>query len=263
MRGDNTLCRVCCKGKTQSFYRVDLFFINPLSIKLVTRFQLCHTQKSYQAFLVMCANFKPLRPALSPILDLFPPTFDYKAEVYPGYNSPILVNHKNHMEWREALFGLIPQWAEDRKISRHTYNARLETVADKPSFRQAWRNQQFALVAVECIYEPRYIGGQAQRWSIQREDEQPFTIAAIYELTRQNDELVRSMSMLTVNADRHPLMQQFHAPDDEKRTVVVIPPQLRMAWLTADQQMASAMLKELSATESFSLNDYKTAAAPR
>lgn len=211
----------------------------------------------------MCANFKPLRPELSPILDLFPPTFDYKNEIYPGYSSPVLVNHKNHMEWREAIFGLIPKWAEDTKISRHTYNARLETVADKPSFRQAWRNHQFALIAVESIYEPRYLQGKAQRWAIQREDEQPFTIAALYELAQQDNELVRSMTMLTVNADQHPLMKQFHAPDDEKRTVVVIPPHLRMEWLTADQQTARDMLKELRAAASFSPDDFKAWAAPR
>lgn len=211
----------------------------------------------------MCANFKPLRPELSPILDLFPPTFDYKNEIYPGYSSPVLVNHKNHMEWREAIFGLIPKWTEDTKISRHTYNARLETVADKPSFRQAWRNHQFALVAVESIYEPRYLQGKAQRWAIQREDEQPFTIAALYELAQQDNELVRSMTMLTVNADQHPLMKQFHAPNDEKRTVVVIPPHLRMEWLTADQQTARDMLKELGAAASFSPDDFKACAAPR
>lgn len=211
----------------------------------------------------MCANFKPLRPELAPILDLFPPTFDYKNEVYPGYNSPILVKHKNHMEWREAVFGLIPKWAQDSKISRHTYNARLETVADKPSFRQAWQHQQFALVAVESIYEPRYIDGKAQRWAIEREDQQPFTIATLYELAQQDNQLIRSMTMLTVNANQHSLMQQFHAPDDEKRTVVVIPPHMRMQWLTADQHTAREILKELGASSSFCPADFKVYAAPR
>ncbi|WP_026470510.1 SOS response-associated peptidase [Alkanindiges illinoisensis] len=211
----------------------------------------------------MCANFKPLRPELSPILDLFPPTFDYKSEVYPGYNSPILVKHKNHMEWREAIFGLIPKWAEDSKISRHTYNARLETVAEKPSFRQAWRNHQFALVAVESIYEPRYLNNKPERWAIERNDDQPFTVAALYELAQQHDELVRSMTMLTVNADQHSLMKHFHAPEDEKRSIVVIPAHLRMEWLTADQQTAREMLKELGATSSFHPDDFKAYAAPR
>ena len=35
--------------------------------------------------------------------------------------------------------------------------------------------------------------------------------------------IVRSYSMLTINADEHPLMNQFHKPTDEKRMVVILP----------------------------------------
>ncbi|WP_409559684.1 SOS response-associated peptidase family protein [Hydrogenophaga sp.] len=46
---------------------------------------------------------------------------------------------------REAvagLYSLMPHWATDLSISRHTYNARTETVAEKPNFRDAWRHGQ-------------------------------------------------------------------------------------------------------------------------
>lgn len=197
----------------------------------------------------MCANFKPLRPAFAPQFDLFPPSFDYKAEIYPGQSCPILVNYKNHMEWREATFGLIPTWAKDTIIARHTYNARSETVATKPSFRHAWHHNQFALVPVELFYEPRYIQNKPERWAIERLDKQPFTIAAIYELVEQDGQLIRSMTMLTINADQHPLMRQFHAPTDEKRAIAVIPPELRTSWLNADHATAKELLLELQSAE--------------
>ena len=50
---------------------------------------------------------------------------------------------------REALsgqFGLIPHWATDSTIARHTYNARSETVATKPSFRDAWKHGQRCII---------------------------------------------------------------------------------------------------------------------
>ena len=197
----------------------------------------------------MCANFKPLRPAFAPQFDLFPPSFDYKAEIYPGQSCPILVNYKNHMEWREATFGLIPTWAKDTIIARHTYNARSETVATKPSFRHAWHHNQFALVPVELFYEPRYIQNKPERWAIERLDKQPFTIAAIYELVEQDGQLIRSMTMLTINADQHPLMRQFHAPTDEKRAIAVIPPELHTSWLNADHATAKELLLELQSAE--------------
>ena len=197
----------------------------------------------------MCANFKPLRPAFAPQLDLFPPSFDYKAEIYPNQSCPILVNYKNHMEWREATFGLIPTWAKDTTIARHTYNARSETVAEKPSFRHAWHNNQFALVPVELFYEPRYIENKPERWAIERLDKQPFTIAAMYELAEQDGQLIRSMTMLTINADQHPLMRQFHATTDEKRSIAVIPPELRASWLSANHTSATELLLELKSAE--------------
>jgi putative SOS response-associated peptidase YedK len=55
-------------------------------------------------------------------------------------------------------------------------------------------------------------------------------------------ERVVSFSMLTVNADAHPVMQQFHKPGDEKRTPVVIAPALHDAWLSADVPQAAELM---------------------
>jgi hypothetical protein len=45
--------------------------------------------------------------------------------------------------------------------------------------------------------------------------------------------------MLTVNADQHPVMQQFHKPGDEKRTPVIIQPEFFSDWLGADSTSAA------------------------
>ena len=47
-------------------------------------------------------------------------------------------------------------------------------------------------------------------------------------------EIVTSFSMLTVNADGHPVMGRFHRPQDEKRSVVVLAPERFQTWLNAD-----------------------------
>jgi Uncharacterized conserved protein len=122
-----------------------------------------------------------------------------------------------------ARFGLIPSWAKELKFGRHTYNARTETVASKASFRHAWKNNQFALVPVDTFYEPKYIDGKSYWYAISREDGDPFTVAAIYDDAIIEGEKVRSFSMLTINANQHPFMNQFHNPNDEKRSIIVIP----------------------------------------
>lgn len=65
-----------------------------------------------------------------------------------------------------------------------------------------------------------------------------FTLAAIFEETLIDGQKIRSMSLLTINADHHPFMKQFHKPDDEKRSVIVIPDNLRNDWLNCTHSEA-------------------------
>ncbi len=195
----------------------------------------------------MCTNFTPTKRNqwVKKTLGVDLPS-DYPEETYPGYVAPLVVKSRQseRVACGLARFGLIPGWAKDDKISRHTYNARSETVAEKPSYRTAWRQRQFGLVLVDNFYEPSYESGKAVRWKIELASSDPFGIACLW--ARWTDpasgELVVSFSMLTVNADEHPVMCQFHKPGDEKRTPVIIAPELHEAWLSADQAKASELM---------------------
>ena len=209
----------------------------------------------------MCANFKSISPQQSAQLALPFPEFDYPEQVYPGYDCPIIFKSAKSLEWRKVVFGMVPKWARDHKISRSTYNARSESVAEKPSFKDAWYKNQFCLIPVSKIYEPRYFNSSnattSERWSIEQQNEQPFTIAGLYEIARGGDQVIRSMTMLTINADNNTFMQQFHKPEDEKRVVVVIPPEYRVQWLGATHQTARNMLFD------FNHRQFKTSHEPR
>lgn len=200
----------------------------------------------------MCANFQPITKAQASLFTNQPLSFDFKNDIYPGYDCPLLfANVSDPAEWRQVKFGMVPKWVKDTDIYRYTYNARTETVAEKLSFENAWFHSQFALIPVQTIFEPKYPNaneqhdGKSERWGIYREDGQPFTVAAIYEVARIQGEIIRSMSMLTINADHHPLMPQFHKPDDEKRSIVVIEPEYRMDWLTATPEKAFGLIRPM------------------
>jgi putative SOS response-associated peptidase YedK len=90
---------------------------------------------------------------------LLSPDFSY-GEAYPGSIVPIITNFAPR-EWVPAYFGLIPAWAKDAKMARNTYNARSETVADKPSFRSAWKRGQLCIIPADAIFEPNYESGKA------------------------------------------------------------------------------------------------------
>jgi putative SOS response-associated peptidase YedK len=195
----------------------------------------------------MCTNFTPTRraPWVKEKLGVNLPA-DYPAESYPGFAAPLVV--QSHRTARVACglarFGLIPAWAQDEKIARHTYNARSETAAEKPSYRTPWKLRQWGLVLVDNFYEPSYATGKAVRWKIELASGEPFGIACLWDRWAHpsTGEWVVSFSMLTVNADAHPVMRQFHKPGDEKRTPVVIAPALHAAWLRADHTQATELM---------------------
>ncbi len=145
----------------------------------------------------------------------------------------------------DGHFGLLPFFATELAAGRRTYNARSETVAVKPSFRDAWRRGQRCIVPVEGVYEPRYNAlGKAERWFIHQPDGTPFGIAGIW--TRWRDPLGNerlTFAMLTVNADAHPFYNQFHKPGEEKRMVVILSPADYDAWLACPVAEAANFFK--------------------
>jgi putative SOS response-associated peptidase YedK len=147
----------------------------------------------------------------------------------------------NKLVVEEGLFGLLPAFQKEMAAGRKTYNARTETVAKLPSYRDSWRNGLRCIIPAESIYELNYESGKAVRWSIQLAGGIPMGIAGIY--SRWEDPATGiqrfTFSMLTVNADEHIFMKRFHAPDDEKRMVVILHPREYDDWLACPVQEAS------------------------
>ena len=108
-----------------------------------------------------------------------------------------------------------------------------ETVERLSTFKQAWADGQRCIIPAEAIYEYVYGSGPPVRWRIRRTNSEPVGTAGIYRSwTRPDGKEVFKMSMLTVNADDHAFMKQFHAPKKEKRMVVILDPEDYDGWLT-------------------------------
>jgi putative SOS response-associated peptidase YedK len=167
-------------------------------------------------------------------------------DVFPTYPGPIIL--KSHNTERTTIglarFGLIPSWAKDDNFGRKTYNARSETVAEKPSYKSAWVKRHYALAIADAFYEPSYESSKPVRTSIKQVNGEPMAIASIWDTWTEPEtgELIVSFSMLTINADQHPVMKCFHKPEDEKRTVVPLRPELFHDWLNATPDTARELL---------------------
>jgi putative SOS response-associated peptidase YedK len=191
----------------------------------------------------MCSHYQSLKEAekFRKNFGVEPPPESGKFDLWPGYVGIFICRHPHDDVGDEAvpgaealngLFGLVPHWSQDTKIARHTYNARTETVAEKPSFRDAWRRGQRCIVPADAIYEPDWRSGKAVPTRIIRADGEPMGIAGLWSSWKSpKGEIVHSYTMLTINADEHGLMRQFHKPTDEKRMVVVLPESRYSDWL--------------------------------
>jgi putative SOS response-associated peptidase YedK len=222
----------------------------------------------------MCANYTPTRRDrwVEERLRTSLPQAGWPVETYPGLAAPIVLLERDAPVCLLANFGLIPFWAKDASIGRRTYNARSETAASKPSFRAAWRERRYALALMDNFYESRWSeaasqegglfagtgseGGAASparsvRWRIQRADGEPLAAASLWErwTDPETGAITISFSMLTINADQHDLMKQFHKPGDEKRMLVLVPPVRHTDWLRATPQTATQLMQAMPASE--------------
>ena len=197
----------------------------------------------------MCSNYQPIKNHHNDWVkkhfncDL--PNQEWRDETYPSYPAPFIYIDNGWPKCELAQFGLVPHWATDKKkFGLKTYNARSETVHEKPSYRNAWKERRFGLAIMESFYEPNWETGKAVRWRIKRSDRSPIAVASIWEriIDKDTGEIIFSFSMLTINADGHPIMKHFHKPDDEKRSIVVLNDSNYIPWLHANQVEAKTML---------------------
>lgn len=190
----------------------------------------------------MCANYVPVTRS-DRLLEYFgvrrDPGDDVERDVFPMGFGPFIRradadgSHNAARVIDDGIFRFVPDFVSRVDWARKTYNARSETVTSKVTYRAAWDAGQRCIIPAEAIYEPNYESGSAVRWRIRHGSGEPMGIAGIYRTwTDADGELVFSMSMLTVNADDHPFMNRFHAPNEEKRMVVVLDPKDFEGWLT-------------------------------
>ncbi|CBW75393.1 ATP synthase protein I [Mycetohabitans rhizoxinica HKI 454] len=196
----------------------------------------------------VCTNYESATlDDLSTFTEFPRPTFDYPRSVYKDYAAPIFRMGEGTRSTDRATFGLVPRKHIPPGVKVFdTMNARAETVGEKRSFSTCWRNGQLCLIPASSFYEPNYETGKAVRWRIKLASGEPFSIAGLWRAW--NDSL--SFTMLTLNADSHPLLRRFHEPGSEKRGIVILRREYYDDWLTCrEPEVARTFLSLLPADE--------------
>jgi putative SOS response-associated peptidase YedK len=188
----------------------------------------------------MCGRFS-LRHSEAAIAEAFQlqalPTIPPRYNIAPTQPVPVVLvtpeQPTHHFQW--LYWGLIPSWADDPKIGVRMINARSETVAEKPSFRNAFKRRRCLIVA-DGFYEWQRLDGQKQPFYFQvHEGNEIFAFAGLWEYwASSTGEEITSCSILTTEAND--LMRPIH-----DRMPVILHATDYDRWLDPTVQQASAL----------------------
>ena len=153
-----------------------------------------------------------------------PAMFSKTYNAAPSQTLPIITNtapeQASFHKW-----GLIPHWAKDESNGNKLINARGETIAEKPSFRDAAEKRR-CLVITDGFYEWQRSGGEKQPYRITLADESLFTFAGLWESwSAPNGRDVRTFTIITTEPNG--LMKPIH-----KRMPVMLTPENERVWIS-------------------------------
>ncbi|CAN5491907.1 SOS response-associated peptidase [soil metagenome] len=135
--------------------------------------------------------------------------------VAPTDPVPAVVRHDGQLVITELRWGLVPFWADDRRIGARMINARAETVADKPAFAKSFAERR-CLIPADGFYEWEKVAGKRLPWLVRRTDGDPMVFAGIWSSWRppatdteaDRDTRVLTCSIITTTANG--VLQPIH-----------------------------------------------------
>ena len=160
----------------------------------------------------MCGRFT-LRLTPAELAEIFrlldEPEFSPRYNIAPTQTVPIVRKGETAFEAVPMRWGLIPSWAKDAKIGNRLINARGETVAEKPSFRAAFKRRR-CLVPADGFYEWKKLDAKTkQPYMIGLKNADPFAFAGLWE-TWKSPEEERSESFTIITTSANDFLSDLH-----------------------------------------------------
>lgn len=206
----------------------------------------------------MCNKYTPPEaPVIEDFWGFAPqPRPPWPRQIFPRSPGPFIRRAADAAAFERELvvgqWGLIPWFAKEAKLPYSTNNARSEELAGKAAYKQPWARGQRCIIPAADFDEPNWESGKNVWWRFRRADGQPWGLAGLWNrwTDKASGEIHESYTMLTINADAHPLMSRMHKPDpklgpdqQDKRSVIPLDPADFDAWLGGTADQAKALLR--------------------
>lgn len=168
---------------------------------------------------------------------------EIREDLRPRYNiapsQDILALRRSPEDGNRELvslkWGLVPFWAKDASIGNRMINARSETAAEKPSFRNAFKKRRL-LIPASGFFEWKKEGGARQPYYVYAKNNRPFSLAGLWERWDKGEQPIESCTILTTEPNN--LLVSLH----DRMPVIIMPGDFEK-WL--DPLTASSELHQL------------------
>ncbi len=185
----------------------------------------------------MCGRFT-LRATPAQLVEFFKllrePDWSPRYNIAPTQPVAVIRQTTQGRELSRMNWGLIPAWSRDPKLGGRLINARAETVASKPSFRDAFRRRR-CLIPADGFYEWKDAGGKTkQPYYISLPDGRPFAFAGLWEHWERPEAAIDSCTIITTVAND--LLRPLH-----ERMPVILHPNDYDRWLDPQQTDTSSL----------------------
>ena len=162
--------------------------------------------------------------------------FEPRFNIPPGTDIPVIRRSPEGVRVLHLLrWGLVPHWAKDPTIGNRLANARGESVADKPAFREAFRKRR-CLVPADGFYEWKTEGRTKQPYYFSHLSGAPLLLAGLWESWRASDgTILRTVCLITTSANA--LMTPIH-----DRMPVLLNPTDWATWLEGSMEQAAQLI---------------------
>ena len=161
--------------------------------------------------------------------------FQPNWNISPGQYIPAIVQRDGQNVLESFLWGLIPSWAKDSSIGNKMFNARAETIAEKPSFKNAFQKRR-CLIPADGFYEWLKLEKMKKPLRFSLKSEKPFGLAGLYE-TWISPEKKQINTCTIITTDSNELIQSIH-----NRMPVIVKKELEDFWIDPDNNNKEGLL---------------------
>jgi putative SOS response-associated peptidase YedK len=173
-----------------------------------------------------------------------------RFNVAPTDEAAVVVQRDDRRAVVSYRWGLIPGWSDDPRIASRTFNARAETVASNPVFRDAFRRRR-CLVPVDSFYEWLRDGSKRQPMRIHDPDDRPLALAGLWTGRQDPDGGVWHRTFTIVTTRPNAFMASIH-----DRMPVIVPPDAWARWLDTKPPDVGELRALLEPRDDWALDAY-------